>query len=56
MFPPICLRQDPRRELFHAQAGDRAIALWVYHQCMTLLQEELGVPPARPSISSMKRC
>ncbi|MEM7062164.1 MAG: AAA-like domain-containing protein [Cyanobacteria bacterium P01_B01_bin.77] len=30
----------------HAQAGDRASALRVYHQCMTLLQEELGVPPS----------
>ena len=30
----------------HAQEGDRASALRVYHQCMTLLQDELGVPPS----------
>ncbi|MEM1278767.1 MAG: BTAD domain-containing putative transcriptional regulator, partial [Cyanobacteria bacterium P01_H01_bin.152] len=36
----------------HALAGDRASALRVYHQCMTLLQEELGVPPS-PSTSSL---
>ncbi|MEM9008918.1 MAG: AAA-like domain-containing protein [Cyanobacteria bacterium P01_F01_bin.86] len=30
----------------HAQEGDRASALRVYHQCMTLLDEELGVPPS----------
>lgn len=30
----------------HAQEGDRASALRVYHQCMTLLQEELGVNPS----------
>lgn len=27
-------------------SGDRATALRVYHQCMTLLQEELGVDPS----------
>ncbi|WP_416676117.1 BTAD domain-containing putative transcriptional regulator [Egbenema bharatensis] len=30
----------------HAQEGDRAGALRVYHQCMTVLQEELGVNPS----------
>jgi DNA-binding SARP family transcriptional activator/predicted ATPase len=30
----------------HAQAGDRASALRVYHQCMTTLQAELGVNPS----------
>jgi DNA-binding SARP family transcriptional activator/predicted ATPase len=30
----------------HALAGDRASALRVYHQCMTRLQEELGVNPS----------
>jgi DNA-binding SARP family transcriptional activator/predicted ATPase len=30
----------------HAQEGDRASALRVYHQCMTLLQDELGVNPS----------
>ena len=36
----------------HALEGDRASALRVYHQCMTVLQEELGVPPS-PSTSSL---
>lgn len=30
----------------HAQEGDRASALRVYHQCMTTLQTELGVNPS----------
>lgn len=30
----------------HGQAGDRASALRVYHQCMTTLQDELGVNPS----------
>lgn len=30
----------------HAQEGDRATALRVYHQCMTTLQAELGVNPS----------
>jgi DNA-binding SARP family transcriptional activator/nucleoside-triphosphatase THEP1 len=30
----------------HAQQGDRASALRVYHQCMTTLQAELGVNPS----------
>ncbi|WP_322744969.1 AAA-like domain-containing protein [Leptolyngbya ectocarpi] len=30
----------------HTQEGDRASALRVYHQCMTRLQDELGVPPS----------
>ena len=30
----------------HIQAGDRASALRVYHQCMTTLQAELGVNPS----------
>lgn len=29
----------------YVHMGDRASALRVYHQCMTTLQEELGVPP-----------
>lgn len=36
----------------HAQEGDRAGALRVYHQCMTLLQEELGVNPS-PTTSKL---
>ena len=31
---------------FQGQAGDLASALRVYHQCMTILQEELGVNPS----------
>jgi DNA-binding SARP family transcriptional activator/predicted ATPase len=30
----------------HTQDGDRASALRVYHQCMTVLREELGVNPS----------
>lgn len=30
----------------HADRGDRASALQIYHQCMTVLREELGVDPA----------
>lgn len=30
----------------HAQMGDRASALRLYHQCMTTLQSELGVNPS----------
>jgi DNA-binding SARP family transcriptional activator len=30
----------------HAQDGDRAGALRVYHQCMTVLRDELGVSPS----------
>ncbi|MFB8790872.1 MAG: BTAD domain-containing putative transcriptional regulator [Potamolinea sp.] len=30
----------------HELSGDRATALRVYHQCMTLLQEELGIDPS----------
>ncbi|MGK7907288.1 MAG: nickel-binding protein [Synechococcus sp.] len=30
----------------HGANGDRANALQVYHQCMTLLREELGVEPS----------
>ncbi|HEY9603870.1 MAG TPA: BTAD domain-containing putative transcriptional regulator [Allocoleopsis sp.] len=47
------LRLDPLYETaychlmrLHAQEGDRASALRVYHQCMTVLREELGVNPS----------
>ncbi len=50
---------DPLSELaychlmqLHAQKGDRATAMRIYHQCMTLLQEELGMPPS-PSTCSL---
>jgi DNA-binding SARP family transcriptional activator/predicted ATPase len=47
------LRLDPLheatyRQLMHLRAlgGDRPGALRVYHECVTLLERELGVPPA----------
>jgi DNA-binding SARP family transcriptional activator/predicted ATPase len=47
------LRLDPLYETayadlmrLHAQTGDRASALRVYHQCMTVLRDELGVDPS----------
>lgn len=36
----------------HSQEGDRASALRVYHQCMTILQDELGVNPS-PATSKL---
>lgn len=36
----------------HAKEGDRASALRVYHQCMTALQEQLGVNPS-PTTSQL---
>jgi DNA-binding SARP family transcriptional activator/predicted ATPase len=36
----------------HAHEGDRASALRIYHQCMTLLQKELGVNPS-PTTSKL---
>lgn len=30
----------------HYQSGDRATALQIYHQCMTVLREELGIDPS----------
>ena len=30
---------------YHAQQGERATALQVYHQCMTRLREEMGIDP-----------
>jgi DNA-binding SARP family transcriptional activator len=47
------LRGDPLREAsyrtlmrLHAENGDRARALGVYHECATVLENELGVAPA----------
>jgi predicted ATPase/DNA-binding SARP family transcriptional activator len=42
------LHEPPYRYLMHLRAlnGDRAGALRVYHTCATLLDQELGVPPA----------
>ena len=33
----------------HQLTGDRAGALQIYHQCMTVLREELGVDPSAPT-------
>ncbi|MEO0408591.1 MAG: BTAD domain-containing putative transcriptional regulator, partial [Cyanobacteria bacterium P01_A01_bin.135] len=47
------LQQDPLREAtyqalmqIHAGLGDRAAALQVYHQCMAVLRDELGIDPS----------
>ncbi|MGF1538102.1 MAG: BTAD domain-containing putative transcriptional regulator, partial [Elainellaceae cyanobacterium] len=47
------LQLDPMREAtyqslmqIHAGLGDRAAALQVYHQCMEVLREELGIDPS----------
>ncbi|MEM1253370.1 MAG: BTAD domain-containing putative transcriptional regulator [Cyanobacteria bacterium P01_H01_bin.21] len=46
------LRLDPLREAtyqqlmqLHNQLGNRAMALQIYHQCMTILRDELGINP-----------
>ncbi|ESA38603.1 wd40 repeat-containing protein [Leptolyngbya sp. Heron Island J] len=47
------LRLDPLKEAtyqrlmqLHNQLGNRATALQIYHQCMTILRDELGVDPS----------
>ncbi|MEM9767540.1 MAG: BTAD domain-containing putative transcriptional regulator [Cyanobacteria bacterium P01_D01_bin.71] len=47
------IQQEPLSEVgyltlmkAHAQQGDRPAALQVYHQCMTLLREEMGIDPS----------
>ena len=47
------LQQEPLREStyqilmrLHDKRGDRAVALQIYHQCMTLLRDELGIDPS----------
>lgn len=47
------LRLDPLHEAgyqalmrLHNASGDRAAALQVYHQCMTVLREEMGIDPS----------
>ena len=47
------LRLDPLKEStyqllmqLHARLGDHATALQVYHQCMNILREELGIEPS----------
>jgi DNA-binding SARP family transcriptional activator len=47
------LRLDPLREAtyqqlmqLHDQLGNRAMALQIYHQCMNILRDELGIDPS----------
>lgn len=47
------LQESPLREStyqtlmrLHTQMGDRATAIQIYHQCMTLLHNELGIVPS----------
>lgn len=47
------LQTDPLREStyqtlmqLHSQNGDRATAIQIYHQCMQVLQDELGIDPS----------
>lgn len=47
------IQQDPLSEMgyltlmrLYAQQGDRPTALQVYHQCMELLREEMGIDPS----------
>lgn len=56
------LRCDPFREdvyrflmRMHNAAGDRAAAVRVYHECVTTLQRELGVDPARATTQAYAR-
>ena len=56
------LRCDPFREdvyrflmRIHNAAGDRAAAVRVYHECVTTLQRELGVDPARATTQAYAR-
>ncbi len=52
------LRHDPVRELTHLRLmrlhycnGDRTMALRQYEQCATLLDQELGISPARATLA-----
>ena len=47
------LRLDPLREStyqqlmqLHDKLGNRAMALQIYHQCMNILRDELGIDPS----------
>ena len=47
------LQEDPLRELtyqtlmrLYGDHGDRATAIQIYHQCMTILRDELGINPS----------
>lgn len=52
-YGQLLLQTDPLREStyqalmqLHRQNGDRATAIQLYHQCMQVLQEELGLDPS----------
>ena len=51
------LREDTYRSLMdlHLAAGDRAGALRVYHQCVSVLERELGVVPSAATTASYAR-
>jgi DNA-binding SARP family transcriptional activator len=43
---PLCETAYCHLMRLYARTGDRASALRIYHQCMTLLREELGINPS----------
>jgi DNA-binding SARP family transcriptional activator len=52
-YGQLLLQTDPLREStyqvliqLHRQNGDRATAIQIYHQCMQVLQDELGIDPS----------
>ncbi|NJL54450.1 hypothetical protein HC928_04100, partial [bacterium] len=52
-YGQLLLQADPLREStyqvliqLHHQNGDRAAAIQSYHQCMQVLQDELGIDPS----------
>ncbi|MBE9139170.1 hypothetical protein IQ254_18545 [Nodosilinea sp. LEGE 07088] len=52
-YGQLLLQTDPLREStyqilmqLHGQSGDRATAIQIYHQCMQILQDELGLDPS----------
>ncbi|MBE9156639.1 hypothetical protein IQ265_27235 [Nodosilinea sp. LEGE 06152] len=52
-YGQLLLQTDPLREStyqalmqLHSQNGDRATAIQIYHQCMQILQDELGLDPS----------
>ena len=52
------LREDSYRRLMrlHAERGDPARALGVYHECAAVWERELGVAPPRPPARRTRRC
>jgi WD40 repeat protein/DNA-binding SARP family transcriptional activator len=52
-YGQLLLQKEPLREStyqtlmrLHSQNGDRAAAIQIYHQCMQILQAELGIDPS----------